>query len=274
MHSLERTGTVDAGGSDLRVHNLVVAQLVSTTPTPIHRPRRPGHLHLTLTTVGAVVLAAIIIALLVDRIFPSSSSLPGTGSSVAATQVRSLPPFTRLDLTGDNNIIVHVGARQAVIVHADNNLLSRVTTQVRSGSLVIGATTGALKTKSQMFVEVNVPSLRAVTLEGDGNITVTGINSPSVSAGIPGSGTITASGTTTRLDLTIGGSGTASLGQLITRDATASIPGSGSIMLTPTRSFNASIPGSGRILSAATPSTSAQESPAAARSALDNRARS
>ena len=82
-------------------------------------------------------------ALLVDRIFFHDTSSPaGTGSAVAATQTRSLPPFTGLDLAGDNNVVVEVGAQQSVVVHADRNLLRRVTTPVSAGTLVIGATPG------------------------------------------------------------------------------------------------------------------------------------
>jgi Putative auto-transporter adhesin, head GIN domain len=78
---------------------------------------------------------------LLDRTFLHSSSSPaGTGSGVAARQARSLPAFTRVELAGDNNVIVQVGARQSVTVHADSNLLRRVTTRVRSGRLVIGTT--------------------------------------------------------------------------------------------------------------------------------------
>ena len=143
---------------------------------------------------------------------------------------------------------MRVGARQSVIVHADSNLLGRVTTQVSSGSLVIGNTPGNLNARSPMFVAVSVPSLDALTVQGSGNISVTGINSPSLVVRLPGSGTIHAAGTTARLDAAIGGSGTALLSRLIARDATASIDGSGSIVLTATHSLDASISGSGTIL--------------------------
>jgi Putative auto-transporter adhesin, head GIN domain len=49
---------------------------------------------------------------------------------------------------------------------------------------------------------------------------------------LPGSGTIHAAGTTARLDVAIGGSGTALMSRLITRDATALINGGSSIVLT------------------------------------------
>ena len=226
---------------------------MSTAPIPIHRHRGLG-LQPTLAALAALVVAAILIALLVDRIFFGSSSPVGIGSGVAATQARSLPPFGDVDLAGANNVIVHVGMRQSVIVHADTNLLSRVTTQVRSGSLVIGATPGPLNAKSPMFVDVNLPSLGAVALQGSGNITVTGISGRTLTAMVQGSGTIDASGTTTRLDVTISGSGTGLLDQLIARDVSASVSGSGSIMLTATHSLNARVSDSGTILYSGNPS--------------------
>jgi hypothetical protein len=198
---------------------------------------------------AAVLIAAMLLMLLVDRIFfPSSSSPAGKGSGVAATQTRSLPPFTGVDLAGDNNVVVRVGARQSVVVHADTNLLRRVTTRVRSGRLVIGTTPGNLSAKSPMFVTVSVPTIDRVALQGDGNIAVTGIKSRSLTVALPGSGNIHATGTAARLDVTISGEGTALLRQLVSRDASAALSGDGTIMLTATHALTARISGSGTIL--------------------------
>ncbi len=138
--------------------------------------------------------------------------------------------------------------RQSVIVHADTNLLRRVTTRVRSGRLVIGTTPGNLGAKSPMFVAVSLPSLDGLTLQGDGNISVTGIKSRNLTVALPGSGNIDATGTTTKLDVTISGEGNALLRQLIARDAKAALSGDGSIMLTATHSLTARISGSGTVL--------------------------
>ncbi len=226
---------------------------MSTAPRPIHRRRGLGYLQPKLTAFAALLLAAILIALLVDRIFSGSSSPAGTGSGVAATQARSVPAFTGVDLAGENNVIVHVGASQSVIVHADSNLLGRVTTRVRSGRLVIGTTPGNLNARTQMFVSVSVPSLDALTLPGDGNITATGVNSRSLTVALPGSGVIHATGTTARLEVRISGEGTALLGQLIARDVKAALGGDGSITLTATNSLKASVLGSGTILYSGNP---------------------
>jgi hypothetical protein len=85
-------------------------------------------------------------------------------------------------------------------------------------------------------------------VQGSGNISVTVIDTPSLTQRRPGSGTIHAAETTARLDVAIGGSGTALMSRLIARDATASINGSGGIALTATRNRAASISGSGTIL--------------------------
>lgn len=222
---------------------------MSTIRTPIQRSRRSRRFGAALAALGVLLLATILIALLVDRIFFHASSTPaGTGSGVAATQVRSLPPFRGLDLAGANNVIVQVGTGQSVVVHADSNLLERVTTQVRSDRLVIGTTPGNLNAESPMFVTVGVPSLDRLTLRGAGNISVTGIDSPTLTVALPGSGNIDAGGAATTLDVTISGQGTARLHQLIARNASAAISGHGSIMVTATRRLTAEVSGSGTIL--------------------------
>ena len=68
---------------------------------------------------------------------------------------------------------VRVGGKQSVVVHGDDNLLSRITTRVRAGSLVIGNTSGSFTTKAPMSVDVTVPSLDALALSGSGVFVVT-----------------------------------------------------------------------------------------------------
>jgi hypothetical protein len=220
--------------------------------------RRLNRVQLTLIALGSLLLALVVV-LLVDRLFFNSSSSPaGTGSGVAATQTRSLPRFAGVNLTGANNVLVRVGLRQSVVVHADRNLLGRVTTRVRSGTLVIGTTRGSLNAKSPMFVVVNVPSLDRIRLQGAGNIAATGINKRSLTVSLQGSGNIDASGTTTRLDVTISGQGTAALRGLTARNAIATLAGSGTIMVTATHHLTARISGSGTILYGGSPADVAQ----------------
>jgi Putative auto-transporter adhesin, head GIN domain len=201
-------------------------------------------LDVALTALGGLLAAALIITLALGGFSFSRH----TGAGGAAEQARTLPPFTGVVLAGDNNVVVDIGARQSVVVHADRNLLRRVTTRVRSGRLVIGTTPGPLQTKSPMFVAVSVPALDAVELPGHGNISVTGLSASRFTADLPGDGTIEATGTARTLDVSIGGMGTALLHGLAARDATAELSGAGSIMVTATHSLAARLSGSGTIL--------------------------
>ena len=122
------------------------------------------------------------------------------GSGVAATQTRAVAKFSSLDLAGSNNVTVTVGGPQSVVVRADSNLLSHVTTRVAAGTLVIG-NTGSFTTRSPMSVDVSVPSLTALNLGGDGKISVTGISAPQLTVIVSGSGQLSMAGTATRLDV-------------------------------------------------------------------------
>lgn len=200
-----------------------------------------------------LILAAIGVVLLARDILPGSSRSSGVqGSGVAATSTRALPNFSGIDLAGSNNVTVVAGARQSVVVHADTNLLSHVTTQVKAGTLIIG-NVGSFNAKSPMYVEISVPSLAVLDLSGSGNITVTGIRVSQLTVTLSGSGNVYASGSVTWLSISINGSGDAQFSGLIARNVDAVVSGSGSIFVTATQSLDAKVPGSGAILYSGNP---------------------
>jgi hypothetical protein len=201
---------------------------------------------LIIAVIAVLTLGAIGVTLALS----GGHSSPGSGiqgSGVAATQARAVPSFTGLDLAGSNEVTVVVGAPRSVVVHADTNLISHVTTRVVDGTLVI-ADTGNYTSHAPMNVAVSVPSLTALTLSGDGQISVTGIGVPRLTVAVSGSGQLSAAGAATRLDVTLSGAGRAALSQLSVRDVHAVLTGSGLIQVTATSSLNAAVPGSGLIM--------------------------
>jgi hypothetical protein len=196
---------------------------------------------------GALLaLLAVGVVLLMRHSTGESSSDVIRGSGVTAAQARHVPAFTGVELAGSNNVIVHVGGKQSIVVRADDNLLRRVTTRVDADNLVID-TPGSFTTKSPMSVEVTVPTLTAVALRGSGNVVVAGLHAPRLNVTVPGSGVVRASGVADQLRVTLGGSGDVQLDQLAARDVTAVVSGSGRIVVTATRSLDASVSGSGAI---------------------------
>ena len=200
-----------------------------------------------------LILAAIGVVLLARDVLPGPPGSSGVqGSGVAATSTRALANFSGIDLAGSNNVTVAAGARRSVVVHADSNLLSHVTTQVQAGKLIIGDV-GTFAAKSPMYVEISVPSLAALDLSGSGTITVSGISAPRLTVTLPGSGDIYASGSVTWLNVSIDGSGDAQLSGLRARNVDAVVSGSGAIFVTATHSLDAKVPGSGAVLYSGNP---------------------
>ena len=135
---------------------------MSTRHPAIHRRTGLRRVRRALDAVG-VLLTAILVALVVDRIFfPSGSGPAGTGSGVAATQARSVPPFTSVDLAGDNNVSV--------------TSLDGLRLQGNGNSSVTG---------------INSRNL-TVALPGNGNIEVAGGEALHVTQSVTGSGAIRA----------------------------------------------------------------------------------
>lgn len=202
-----------------------------------------------LLAILAFLLGGIAVVLLYQLdVFGGSSSSTTEGSGVAATQVRHLPAFDRVELAGSNNLVVRVGGTQAVVVRGDDNLLDRVTTTVRSRSLVVGSTPGGFTAHSPTSVDVTVPALEAVSLTGSGTVVIDGFEGKSLGVSLPGSGTFTGTGSATRLDVMVSGSGTAQFTRLVAEDVHAVVSGSGSVFVTATARLDAEVSGTGSIL--------------------------
>jgi hypothetical protein len=169
------------------------------------------------------------------------------GGPDVVNQPRSLAPFSAIDLAGSNVVSIRVGTRQSVVVRARKDMLGRVATTVRDGTLVIANYPGPGPTKGPTSVSVEVPSITALTITGSGVVTADGIKASNFVVDVPGSGVVRASGTTDRLTATVRGSGSVELGPLVARRAHAVVRGDGEIALTVTDTLDAAVPGSGAI---------------------------
>lgn len=229
---------------------------MTVAPTSVQPGQKQHPFRWLLVAVLAFLLGGIAVALLYqfDVFGGASSSSSGTeGSGVPATQTRDVSAFHSVELAGGNNVVIHVGEKQSVVVKADDNLISRVTTKVESGKLVIGNTPGGLTAKSPMSVDVTVPTLSELMLVGGGNIVVSGIKAESLTLTLAGGGNITGSGSARSLAVTLSGSGNVWLTQLPANNVHAVLSGAGAIYVTATKSLEASVPGSGTIIYAGNP---------------------
>jgi len=221
---------------------------MTTAPAPVSRRHSPHRL--LFTSLVVLVVAAVIVGMVLavrDNGTGTISSSVVKGSGVAASRTRALPAFTAVDLTGGNNIIVHVGGTQAVVVHGDDNLIAYVKTAVQAGTLTVGQSR-SFSTRSPMSVEITVPALDAVTLSGSGVLDVDGVEAGHFTVRAPGSGVLAVTGTATTLDASLSGTGDVRLDALAVRDATATVSGTGRLLVNARHSLDATLSGTGSIL--------------------------
>jgi hypothetical protein len=227
---------------------------MTTSPAPI--PHRHASHRLVIVSLIVLAFAAATVGIVVaarhtGTVTTFSSGTKGSG--VAATQVRTLPAFTAVDLAGSNTVTVHVGGTQTVTVHGDDNLIRHITTTVQNGTLAVGQSR-SFSTTSPMSVVITVPALDAATLSGAGVLAVTGVAADRFTVLAPGSGVLVVTGTTTTLDATLSGTGDVRLDGLAAHDATATVSGTGRLLVNASHSLDATVSGVGSIVYTGSPS--------------------
>lgn len=195
-----------------------------------------------------------------------------TGSGKAATEARDASGFAAIAMRGDIDVVVRQGAREAVQVSTDDNLLPLLQTVVEGSgdqrTLRIQWKSGeSIRTKSRTLVTVDVVRLTAVSLSGSGDLTTEALKTPSLAlsisgssdaqlkqldtdqlrVSISGSGDVQASGRAAKLDISVSGSGDVRTRELVSDEVNVSIAGSGDASVTANKALTVSIAGSGDV---------------------------
>lgn len=173
-----------------------------------------------------------------------------TGSGNASRQSRTVDEFKSIKLAGDIDLEFRVAPKISVELIADDNLLPRVTTEVKKNTLEIYLDTKSgesVQTKTQIRAVITAPSLSGLAVFGTGEAVVSGISGDQFAVAISGSGSAKISGAAKRVNAAIKGSGDIEAKGLSAGTATAAISGSGDIELSVKDSISAAISGSGDI---------------------------
>ena len=233
------------------------------TPAPAtHRLRLAG--------AALLLLAAALPAAAFEINWGGSARV--TGSGKLASETRPASDFQAISVRGPVNLVVRQGAREAVELRADDNVLPLIETTVEAGSrgrtLVIGVRKGqSIRISSDIVATVDVVSLKAIASSGSGDVKVEALKTPSLvlalsgsadaalaslqadelSISISGSGDVKGAGSVGRLKVSVAGSGDVRLAGLRADDVTVSIAGSGDADVTAQKTLDVSIAGSGDV---------------------------
>lgn len=177
--------------------------------------------------------------------------------------------FDRVALLGGQDVVVTVGDARSVRAEGDAKALERLEVKVENGELRIGYRRNSIFSghSGKTRVHVTVPSLRAASIAGSGDLRIDRVEGGDFEAGIAGSGdmqigamqvgtakvsiagsgNVTAAGTAEEADVSVVGSGDVGLGQLQANRAKVSVAGSGDVAAHASESADVSIMGSGDV---------------------------
>lgn len=165
-----------------------------------------------------------------------------------ASETRSVPEFVAVELAGTLEVEVTVGKAASVVVSGERDLLSRVTTTVKNGTLVIDTKNDHERHRnSHLKATVTMPELKKASLSGTGTVHVDGVAAPSLELDLSGTGSLIVAGTTDSLRASLRGTGEIKAKQLAAKDAAVELSGTGSATLYASQSLDARVSGTGSV---------------------------
>lgn len=188
------------------------------------------------------------------------------------TETREVSDFDRVSFSGIGTMTIARGVRESLEIQAHPDVLPKVTSEVRDGTLRVGLASSAVfvfrKLRRQdIRIRVTVRELRGLTLSGAGEVDVDGvapdtfelkvsgagnvdirsIETGSVAVTISGAGDCEVAGRADSVEIVVSGAGDYDGANLESRTAAVKISGAGDVRVWPTESLTAAVSGAGSV---------------------------
>jgi len=168
------------------------------------------------------------------------------GSGALTTRTFDVAGFDRVALDGGFDVYVTVGGETAVAVTVDDNLAELFTAEVEAGALHLDWKK-ACRPDRKCRVDVTLPELKGFTVNGAGDVVITGVRGARLELRINGAGDMEVSGSVDELELVVSGAGDVEAGELAAQDVEVRISGAGDATVRAARSLDATVSGVGEI---------------------------
>lgn len=189
----------------------------------------------------------IIVAIFTMMAVVSCSKEDFTGSGNTISEFREVNAFTKINSEGTFIVNISQGPTQSLEIIADDNIISRVKTQVSGDQLNLYLDDGNYK-NTYLEANITIPDLKGLRNEGTGDITVFELQSAgTLDIENIGTATIMIAGYTDNLNISNQGSGTINCAEFMTANTLVNIEGSGDCEVHCTESLNVTIEGSGSV---------------------------
>jgi len=202
--------------------------------------------------------------------------LPVVATGPVVSDERDIDAATTVVLDTSGDLTITQG-EPALVIHASEDALERLTSDVSGDTLTLATTPGASIMLGEVRYELTLPDLETIELNGSGDVSAavsaqgvirlridgsgevdwTGLDCERAEIGVFGSGDVEVAGTTGTLSIELDGSGNVDAGDLDAREATVAIAGSGDVDVSVGDTLIAEISGSGNVSYSGNPSVEA-----------------
>ena len=194
-----------------------------------------------------------------------------TGTGKVKTETRDVAGFNGVQFAGLGELNISQGASEGLTIEAEDNILPKIVTEVRSGILYIGFERDnwqdMVRPTRNIVFTLKVKNLNSLDLSGLGNVTmpklstdsldvkVSGaggvkieqISAKTVTSSMSGAGNVELAGKITSHTLTLSGLGNYSAGDLESQSASINLSGAGGATVWAKDSLTVKISGAGTV---------------------------
>ncbi len=166
----------------------------------------------------------------------------------AADQVRSVPAFTAISIQGPISVTVDAGKAQSLTLRGDARFLQDVTSEVVNGELRLSTREKKnVHWKGDLRVVIAMPALRALDVEGAGEIKLNQVRGERLDVNYRGAGSMDISGEVKTFRMKAEGVGEVDAKALAANDVDVNFRGIGDVTVFARNRLDATVQGMGNV---------------------------
>jgi putative autotransporter adhesin-like protein len=168
------------------------------------------------------------------------------GSGVSKTEKRSLGAFTSIDVSCAGSIQVRAHEPPGLEISGDDNIVPLITTEVKSDTLYIRSAQ-QYAPRDKLQITISAPDLKKFLFNGAGEASLANIKNDQIEIEMSGAGSLSASGETKGVDISLTGAGSVDAKDLHAVTAKVNSTGVGSIDVYATAQLDVTASGIGEV---------------------------
>ena len=178
----------------------------------------------------------------------ASTEASGENATNVVEESRDVRGFDEVELRGVGNLSIEQTGSDSLAVEAEEDLLTKLGTEVVNDRLVIGPKPGTtVSTSAPINYTLTVEALNALEVSGSGDVEAEGIDTDRLAVTIGGAGNVKVGGEADDQEIGISGSGDYRAEGLRSTEAKIDVAGAGSAIVNASERLDADVSGAGSV---------------------------